>query len=85
MPKRGGLASILTGIALGAAALFLSKKENREKTKQVAKKIVSKAKKLEADYKKNPSKVTQQLKGKAKVIAKKTVAVAKKEVRKLVK
>lgn len=87
-----GLGTLLTGIALGAAALFLSKKENREKTKRVAKVAVAKAKKvavvakkLKADYKNNPVKVKQQLKAKGKQLARKAVIVAKKKVRKLAK
>lgn len=83
MAKKAGLGTLLTGIALGAAALFLSKKENREKTKRVAKKVVAKAQKLKSAYKQNPTKVKQQLKAKGKKLAKKAVVVAKKKVKKL--
>ena len=31
MAKKNGLVTLLTGVALGAAALFLSKEENRKK------------------------------------------------------
>lgn len=83
MAKKSGLLTILTGVALGAAALFLSKKENREKTKKVAKAAVAKAKQIKAEYKKNPAKVKQQLKKEGKKIAAKVVATAKKKVRKI--
>lgn len=41
-----GLIAFLAGAAAGAAALFLSKKENREKTKQVLEDGVEKAKEV---------------------------------------
>lgn len=83
MAKKSGLLTILTGVALGAAAMFLSKKENREKTKKIARSAVVKAKQIKAEYKKNPAKVKQQLKKQSKKIAAKVVATAKKKVRKL--
>ena len=83
MAKKGGLLTLVTGLALGAAALFLSKEENREKTKKVAKVAVAKAKKIKAEYQKNPAKVKQQIKKQGKKIATKVVATAKKKVRKL--
>ena len=83
MGKKSLLGTLLTGIALGAAALFLSKEENRAKATKVVKKSVAQAKKLEAEYKKNPAKVTKQVTAKGKKIAKQAVAVAKKKVRKL--
>ncbi|NCO12642.1 MAG: hypothetical protein COZ34_05010 [Candidatus Pacebacteria bacterium CG_4_10_14_3_um_filter_34_15] len=42
--KSGSFLSLLTGIALGAAAIFFSKAENRDKTKKLAKETVEKAK-----------------------------------------
>ncbi|MBU0974329.1 hypothetical protein KKD03_01350 [Patescibacteria group bacterium] len=42
--KSGSFLSLLTGVALGVAATFFSKKENRENTKKLAKKTVGKAK-----------------------------------------
>jgi hypothetical protein len=87
MAKKSGLGALIAGVALGAAALFLSKKENRIKATKAVKTAVTKAKKLEAEYKKNPAKVTAAVKKKvavqSKKIAKKAVAVAKKKVRKL--
>jgi DUF438 domain-containing protein len=85
MAKKGGLLTLITGLALGAAALFLSKEENREKTKKVAKVAVAKAQKLKTEYQKNPKKVKQEIKKQGKKIATKVVAVAKKKVRKLAK
>lgn len=89
MAKKTGLGTLLTGIALGAAALFLSKKENRVKAKKVVKTTIAKAKKLEAEYKKNPNKVKaavkKQVATQGKKLAKNAVAVAKKKVRKLTK
>ncbi len=97
MAKKTGIGTLLTGLALGAAALFLSKKENRVKAKKVVAATVTKAKKLKADYKKAPAKTTAKVKAAVKTavkkqvnttgkkIAKKAVAVAKKKVRKLVR
>lgn len=82
MSKKSGLFPLLTGVVLGAAAIFLSKKENREKTKKVVEKAVTKAQKLNADYKKNPKKVTAQLERKGKKLATKVVKQAKKELKK---
>ncbi len=85
MGKKSLLGTLMTGIALGAAALFLSKEENRTKATKVVKKTVAQAKKLEAEYKKNPAKVKKQVATQSKKIAKQAVAVAKKKVRKFTK
>jgi hypothetical protein len=85
MGKKSLLGTLLTGVALGAAALFLSNEKNRDKAKKVVKKTVAQAKKLEAEYKKNPAKVQNQVTTQGKKLAKKAVAVAKKSVRKLAK
>lgn len=77
--KSGGLFALLTGIGLGVAAVFLSKEENRTKTKEVALKTVVKAKKLKAEYQKNPTKVKKQL----KATATKVVKAAEKKVKKI--
>jgi len=42
--KSGSFLSLLTGIALGAAAIFFSKAENRDKTKKFSKRNSEKAK-----------------------------------------
>lgn len=70
----GGVLAFVTGLAAGAAALFLSKKENREMVKREATKAGKKAKKVAAEIKKNPKK-----------FAKKTSVAAKKAVTKVVK
>ncbi|MFZ5437483.1 MAG: hypothetical protein ACOZAK_00285 [Patescibacteria group bacterium] len=73
--RKGGLLALVTGLAVGAAAIFFSKKENRDKTVKVAKKAVSKAKvaknKAVASAKKAVKKGT--------VAAKKVVKKAKKK------
>lgn len=79
MAKRsGGLGALLFGAAMGAAAIFLSKKENRDKTKAAISKATSKAKKLRADYKKNPDKVKKELSAQGQKLAKRALAEAKK-------
>lgn len=65
--KSGSLLSLLTGVALGAAAIFFSKAENRDKTKKLAKKTVDKAK-VEVN----------KVRTKAKVVAKKVTSKGKK-------
>jgi hypothetical protein len=73
--RKGGLLALVTGVAVGAAAMFFSKKENREKTVRVAKKAASKAmvakKKAVASAKKAVKKGT--------MVAKKAVKKAKKK------
>ncbi len=54
--KKGGLLTLLTGVAMGAAAVFLSDKKNREKTKQAADDALEKAKTVKKDLKKDPEK-----------------------------
>lgn len=76
--KSGGLGALLFGAAMGAAAVFLSKKENRDKTKKVISKAATKAQKLRADYKKNPDKVKNELKAQGEKMAKRALAEAKK-------
>lgn len=70
MGKKSGIGSLLAGIALGAAAVFFSKKENRDQTVAVAKKAKSKAK---------------QAVKMAKVEGKKIAKAAKKESQKVVR
>lgn len=89
MARKSLVGSLLTGIALGAAALFFSKEENRTKAKRVVNATVAKAKNLKAEYKKNPARVKaavkKQVTTQGKKLAKKVVAVAKSKVRKLAK
>lgn len=81
MAKKPGFLSLLTGVALGAAAVFFSKPENREKAKEVAKK----AKNLKAEYEKDPAAFKAKLKKEGKKLADTAVKTAKKKSKKLVK
>lgn len=44
MAKKGGILAFLSGIAMGAAAVFLSDEKNRKMVSREAKKAASKAK-----------------------------------------
>lgn len=72
--RRGGLFALLTAAVVGAAAVFLSKKENRDKVAAGAKKVAAQAKSAQ-------KKATARAK-KAVGRAKKSVAKAKKRVAK---
>jgi len=72
--KKGGFLSFLSGLAMGAAAVFFSKKENREKTKDMAEDTVKKAKKLQKNLKENPEKIKKE----AQVKVQEAVAQVKK-------
>lgn len=73
--RKGGLLALVTGMAVGAAALFFSKKENREKTVRAAKKVASKAKVAERKAVSSAKKAVK----KGKVAAKKAIKKAKKK------
>jgi len=73
----GGLFALLTGAALGAAAVFFSNKKNRD----VAKNTISTAKKK---YKDNPKKAVADVKKIANQKVKEVKAVAKKKLAKSV-
>lgn len=77
MARKSGLGPLLIGMAVGAAAVFFSKKENRKKAQDLANKASSKAKKLRDDYKKNPDKVKKQLAAEGQKFANKALAEAK--------
>lgn len=47
--KSGSLFPFLGGVVAGAAAVFLSKKENRDKAKETMEDVVEKAKELKED------------------------------------
>lgn len=81
--KSGGLGALLFGAVMGAAAVFLSKKENRDKTKKVITKAASKAQKIRADYQKNPTKVKKELQAQGQKMAQKALAEAKKSAAQL--
>lgn len=75
MPKsrkaKGGLLALALGAVAGAAALFLSKKENREKTKNVIVKASAEAKRLEKELGKESKRVVAKVRRKSKVLANK--------------
>lgn len=85
MAKKGGVLALLTGIAMGAVALFLSDESNRKKTVSVAKRVAKKAAVVKAEYKKNPKQFVAKTERKVAKIAKKTVVVAKAAKRAAVK
>jgi hypothetical protein len=72
---------IISGAAVAATAIFLSKKENRDKTKAVAKKVASDvvtvAKKSRAAVKKKVTSVKKQAVTASKDVQKKAVKVKK--------
>lgn len=80
----GGVLAFATGLAAGAAALFLSKKENREMVKRGAVKAGKKAKKVAAEIKKNPKKFAKATVAKAKTSVTKAVKKAGTKVKKVV-
>ena len=65
-----GLLPFLVGMVAGAAAVFFSKEENREKTKQALDETAKKAKKVKEDVEKNPEKVKKQAKKKVEEVVK---------------
>lgn len=74
--RKGGLLALVVGMAVGAAASFLSKEENRNKVKKTAKRAVSKAKSAEKKAVRSAKRVVK----KGKAAAKKTTRrVAKKK------
>lgn len=86
--SNGGMFSFLVGVVAGAGALFLSKEENRKKTKRVVGKAASRAKKAKMEYEKNPKafkkKVAKQAETTARKVVKKGVKAARKTVKKQV-
>ncbi|PIY79639.1 MAG: hypothetical protein COY81_01470 [Candidatus Pacebacteria bacterium CG_4_10_14_0_8_um_filter_43_12] len=78
MAKNTGLGALLTGIVLGAAAVFLSKKENRIKTRATINQATTKVKLLKQEYKTDPEKVKAELKAQGKKLASKALTEAHK-------
>lgn len=80
MAKKGnGLFTLLIGAAAGAAAVFLSDKQNRRQAEQELQKVTARTKKLARKIEKSPT--TKKVVRKTKKVAK----VAVKEVSKQVK
>lgn len=80
MAKQKGLLTLLTGVAMGAAAMFLSKEENRQKTKKVILDATSSAKKVKSKYDQDPEKFKKEALLKGKKLAEK--AFKKAEIKK---
>jgi hypothetical protein len=89
MGKKNGIVSLVAGLALGAAAMFLSKKENRDHTVLAAKKAKLKAtkalktaksetKKAINSAKKEGNKVVKIAKAKKRKLSQKVSKIAKK-------
>lgn len=78
--KSGGLFTLLTGIAMGAAAVFFSKEENRTKAKKEAQKVAKKDKKVQEEIKKNPKAFADKTKAQGKRVLNKTVSRVSKKV-----
>lgn len=79
--KNAGLLGLIIGAAAGAAAMFLSKKENRALVKRGAVKAGKKAKQVATEFKKNPKKFIK----KETAVVKKAVAKGSKVAAKAVK
>jgi hypothetical protein len=72
-----GLLALVTGLAAGAAAVFLSKKENRNQTKKVVNSAAKRAKKISQDFEKNPEKTMDELKKEGRKLADKAIKAVK--------
>ncbi|HYD35684.1 MAG TPA: hypothetical protein VD999_06455 [Vitreimonas sp.] len=79
MSKKGSLLTLVAGVAAGAAALFFSKKANREMAKKEIQKASTKVKQAKKEVKKAVTKVKAQTK---KVASKAPKAAPKKAVKK---
>ncbi|MGD9129196.1 MAG: hypothetical protein PVJ09_01800 [Candidatus Woesebacteria bacterium] len=69
--KSKGLFTLITGMAMGAAAIFFSKKDNRVKAKKTVDKGMKAANKLRQELEENPDFVKKKIKKEAKEIGKK--------------
>lgn len=67
--SNGGFLTFLTGMAMGAAAVFFSKKENRALAQKKLAETKKAALKLKAELKTNPEKVKKEMLTKGKTIA----------------
>jgi hypothetical protein len=74
MSKKMGLFSLITGIAAGAAAVFLSDEKNRQKAETTLKDASVAAKKISKEIKNNPEKAVADLKKTGKKIVKKALS-----------
>jgi hypothetical protein len=83
MAKRtSGLFTLLTGMAAGAAALFLSDEKNRQSTKKELSKAGTTAKKLKSEYDKDPAAFKVKVHKDGKKLAQKAVKKAQTKAKK---
>jgi hypothetical protein len=80
-----GMFALLTGVAAGAAAVFFSKKENRQMAKKELVKAEKTAMKVSAEIKKDPKKFAKKVERQGKVLAKKAVREASRDIKKMEK
>ena len=71
MAKNSGLGALLTGLALGAAALYLKDEKNRKKVKSAVGDISDTAKEFHAQWQQDPDAAIASLKEKAKALTSK--------------
>lgn len=67
--NKSGLTTFLIGLAAGAATVFLSKKENRDKVQRGVDHTIKQAKQLKEEAEEDPQKVKIKAEKKAKEIA----------------
>lgn len=77
--QSGGMFAFITGAVMGAAAVFLAKKENREMAKKKLTQAQKTAEKLKKEIKDNPEKVKQDAVRAGKQIAQKVSKSIRKE------
>lgn len=75
--SKKGLWGLIVGAAAGAAAVFFSEKENRDKAKEVAAEAKEKATKLKEELEEDPQKVVEKATQDAKKKLKKAVGQSK--------
>ena len=79
----GGLIALALGVVAGAAALFFSKKENRENVKKAVKSASVKAKALKKEIQADPKKFARKVEQQGKKAVQKSVAAVKAKVEKV--
>ncbi len=77
-----GLFTFLMGAAAGATALFLSKKENRDKAKETVDQVSDKAQTLKKELEENPEAVVAEVKSSVKQKAQQAVKAVKSKFKK---
>lgn len=77
-----GLFAFITGLAAGAAAIFLSKKENRQMAKKEFVKAEKKVQSVAKEVKKDPKKFAKKVQSQGNKLAKKVVTNVSTQVKK---